>query len=204
MMHKGLILSILLATSLMGRDNPFFSTEENAQNPLSSNKTVHKPLMTSLSYSFPDHARVLKEATFTFQNVDGSIETRRIEIDQSIDWHVPLILSHSASGKTASDTTGSSNANFDFIRFNAANNRLTVTSSDSLVRYFSQNDPAALVLDFQHKAPFSSKAQNLSGHPYSKVRVSNHGKFARATITLDGHYSCTITPSGQDTIITCK
>lgn len=204
MVKKGLILSSLLIVTLLGRDNPFFSTEENAQLPLSSNKTSHKPPLTSLTYNFPDHARVLKEATFTFQNVDGSIETRRIEIDQSIDWHAPLVLSHSPNLKTASESAGSTSANFDFIRFNASQNRLVITSADPLVRYFTQSEPNALVVDFQHKSPFASRSQNLSGHPYGKVKVSNHGKFARATITLDGHYSCTITPSGQDTIINCK
>lgn len=201
-MKKSFFLSALLVTVLLGRDNPFFSTDENAELPLSNNKTATKPLLTSVSYHFPDHARVLKEATFTFQNVDGSIETRRIEIDQSIDWHTPLVLSHARSAKSSSENSG--NANFDFIRFSAAQNRLTITSSDPMIRYFTQSDPSALVIDFQHKSPFASRTQLLSARPFTKVKVSNHGKFARATVTLDGRYSCTITPSGQDTIIQCK
>ncbi len=201
-MKKTFILSALLTTALFSRDNPFFSTEENSALPLSSNKTVTKPLMGSLSYHFPDHARILKEATFTFQNVDGSIETRRIEIDQGIDWHTPLILSHTHNAKPAAEGSGS--ANFDFIRFNAVPNRLTITSVDPMIRYFTQSDPSALVIDFQHKSPFASRSQLLSARPFTKVKVSNHGKFARATITLDGRYSCTITPSGQDTVIQCK
>lgn len=201
-MKKSFFLSTLLVTMLLGRDNPFFSTDENAGLPLSSNKTVTKPLLTSVSYHFPDHARVLKEATFTFQNVDGSIETRRIEIDQSIDWHTPLVLSHGRVAKSSSENSGS--ANFDFIRFSAVQNRLTITSNDPMIRYFTQSDPSALVIDFQHKSPFASRTQLLSARPFTKVKVSNHGKFARATITLDGRYSCTITPSGQDTIIDCK
>lgn len=202
-MKISLVLSIALISSLLGRDNPFFSTEENNQLPISNNKAIHKPPMNTVAYHFPDHARVLKEVTFTFQNIDGSIETRRLEIDQGIDWHIPLTLSHVQHAKPATETS-SANANFDFIRFATNQNRLVITTNDPLVRYFAQTDPNALVVDFQHKTPFISQSQILSAHPFSKVRVSNHGKFARATITLDGKYNCTITPSGNETIIQCK
>lgn len=38
-------------------------------------------------------ARILKSASITFQNIDGSISEDIIAGDQNVDWHYPLVLS---------------------------------------------------------------------------------------------------------------
>lgn len=197
-MNKALILSAILSCTLMARENPFFSTDENAAMSLSSNQATHEPPLTSMTYNFPDHARVLKEATFTFQNVDGSLETRKLQIDQSIDWHTPLILSQYTSEKRTSSVQAG------FIQFSTSGNRISLTTKDPVLRSFSLSDPSSIIVDFSHTSFFNPYEKSLESSPFKKVKVTNHGKFARATITLDGRYACTVSKTTQGASVVCK
>jgi hypothetical protein len=38
-------------------------------------------------------ARVIKKVTVEFKNLDGSIESKSIDLDNAIDWHLPLFIS---------------------------------------------------------------------------------------------------------------
>ncbi|MGZ8546551.1 MAG: hypothetical protein ACXWVU_04070, partial [Sulfuricurvum sp.] len=126
-MRKTLLISTLLLVSAFARENPFFCTSENQTLPLSNNRSEHKPPLTSMTYSFPDNSRILKEVAFTFQNVDGSLETRKLEVDQSIDWHAPLILSQSEGHKLPSAATlNSSYAKYGFVQLNSSGNRVSL------------------------------------------------------------------------------
>ncbi|MHB8100421.1 MAG: hypothetical protein ACYDD5_12635, partial [Sulfuricurvum sp.] len=135
-MNKSLYIALILASTAFSRDNPFFSTDESAATPLSSNTVIHKPPLSSMTYSFPDQARVLKEATFTFQNVDGSFETRKLEIDQSIDWRHPLVLSQYTNQKATSSSAinRSSHADNGFIQFVHTGNKISLLTKDPVLR----------------------------------------------------------------------
>lgn len=205
-MNKALCLSLLLTCAAFSRENPFFSTAESSTMPISSNTVVHKPPLTSMTYNFPDQARVLKEATFTFQNIDGSFETRKLQIDQSIDWRHPLVLSQYGSQKTAPNApmNKASHADNGFIQFVHSDNRISLLTKDPLLRSFSLRDPSAIIIDFVHTASFSTYEKNLSASPYAKVKVTYHGKFARAVITLDGRYTCSVAKTDQGASVICK
>lgn len=205
-MIRNICFIALLIGSSIARDNPFFSTDENTHLPASNNKFEKHPPLVSLGYHFPSQARVLKEASFTFQNLDGSIETRRIEIDQSIDWRNPLMLSQAHSNNTSTEMASakSSSADFGFIHFSSSLNRMTIAIKGPMIRYFTLSDPSSIVVDFQYIDLFTPLEKSLSASPFMKVKVANHGKFTRAIITLDGHYNCSATNSNQETIIICK
>ncbi|MCL4431239.1 MAG: AMIN domain-containing protein [Epsilonproteobacteria bacterium] len=205
-MNKALYISLILACAAFTRENPFFSTEESSAMPVSSNTVVHKPPLTSMTYSFPDQARVLKEATFTFQNIDGTFETRKLQIDQSIDWRHPLVLSQYGNQKAPSNTqiNKSSHADSGLIQFIHSGNRITLVSKDPILRSFSLGDPSSIIIDFVHSSPFNTYEKDLSASPYSKVKVTYHGKFARAHITLDGRYTCTVAKTDQGASVICK
>lgn len=205
-MNKALYISLLLISSAFARENPFFSTEESSAMPISSNTVIHKPPLTSMTYSFPDQARVLKEATFTFQNVDGSFETRKLQIDQSIDWRHPLVLSQYGNQKITSSSpiSKSSHADNGFIQFVHSGNRVSLLTKDPVLRSFSLSDPSSIIVDFVHSSPFNPYEKDLSASPYTKVKVTNHGKFARAHITLDGRYTCTVGKTDQGASVICK
>lgn len=207
-MNKVLFLSAILSCTLLARENPFFSTAESATMPITSNQVTHQPPLTSMTYNFPDQARVLKEATFTFQNVDGSLETRKLQIDQSIDWHKPLVLSQYGIEKKAATVTApigqSASTDSGFIQFQSSGNRISLITKDPILRSFSLSDPSSMIVDFAHTAVFTPYEKTLGTSPFLKVKVTNHGKFARAIIVLDGRYTCTVSKTVQGATVVCK
>jgi len=208
-MNKVLLVSAMLSYSLLARENPFFSITEGATMTMSANKVPHHPPLTSMTYNFPDQARVLKEATFTFQNVDGSLETRKLQIDQSIDWHNPLVLSQYGGEKkaaaAATSTIGQSiTADNSFIQFQPSGNRISLITKDPVLRSFSLSDPSSMIVDFAHTALFTPYEKTLNASPFTKVKITNHGKFARAIITLDGRYTCVVSKTAQGAAVVCK
>lgn len=92
-MQKILWLFLSLAVILVARENPF----ETSMSPESVGKTTQiKDELTDFSsttLSLPSSARILKSASVTFQNLDGSISEEIVAIDQNVDWHLSLILS---------------------------------------------------------------------------------------------------------------
>jgi len=204
-MKKTLLLSSLLITALFSRENPFFSLTEGGALPLSSEKNVHKPPLTSMTYNFPNNSRLLKEVSFTFQNVDGSFETRKLEIDQSIDWRAPLVLSQSNVRSSLPATEGkSSSANSGLLQFIGSGNRMSIIAKEPMIRHFTLSDPDSVVIDFKHDGVFESYQKGLSVAPYTKVKVTNHGTFARVILTLDGHHICNVSKTDQGASVICK
>ena len=92
-MQKILWLFLSLAVILEARENPF----ETSMSPENVGKTTQVKdeitNFTSTTLSLPSSARILKSASVTFQNLDGSISEEVVAVDQNIDWHSPLILS---------------------------------------------------------------------------------------------------------------
>lgn len=204
-MRKTLLISTLLIVSAFARENPFFSSSENQTLPVSNNRSEHKPPLTSMTYSFPDNSRILKEVAFTFQNVDGSLETRKLEIDQSIDWRAPLILSQAGGQKASSTSTvKSSHTEYGFIQLISSDNRMSLLTKDPMIHYFTLADPDSIVIDFKHNGSFDTFEKTLNASPYKKAKITHHGKFARVTLTLDGHYVCNAAKSEQGSSIVCK
>lgn len=205
-MTKTLLLSSLLASLLFSRENPFFSTAKNKTNSTTSQENFQKPQLTTMTYNFPNHSRVLKEVTFTFQNLDGTTETRKLEIDQSIDWRAPLILSQarSESVKPSIPVTTASSCDLEFMHFSGSRNHLTITTKDPMIRNFSLSDPSSIVIDFKHNSIFEAYQKELSSVPFTRVIVTNHRKFARATITLDGQHTCKVSKVTSGISVVCK
>ena len=205
-MKYSLCLSLLLLSPLMARENPFFAVEESKKQKVTSNLSDATPKMGTVTYTFPDQARVLKEVTFTIQNLDGSIEEKKVQIDQTIDWHRPISLSQTkgSSPTNAVATKSSSTANFGFMQFYSKGQNLSIKTQDTLVRHFVLSDPNRIVLDFNRDATFKTSKISLNAAPYLDVSLGNHEKFARATITLDGHYSYTLRKTDGLISITCK
>lgn len=204
-MKRSFYLSLLLLLPLIARENPFFATDAAKNEKITSNIPDTKPPLSSVNYTLPDQARILKEVTFTIQNLDGSIETRKMQIDKSVDWHKSLTISQTNSAPTAhSNAESASSADFGFIRFDTKGKRLAIKTQNPLIRHFVLSDPNRIVLDFKSDAVFNASQKQLSASPYVTVSVGNHGKFIRATIILDGRYSYVLNKTGELISITCK
>jgi len=204
-MKRSFYLSLLLLTSLLARENPFFSADTALKEKVTSNTPDNTPQLDSVNYILPDQVRILKEVTFTIQNLDGSIETRKMQVDKSVDWHKSLTISQTNSAQTIhANLESSSSADFGFIRFDSKGKRLAIKTQNPLMRHFVLSDPNRIVLDFKSDAVFNAMQKPLKASPFIDVSVGNHGKFIRATILLDGRYSYTLNKTGELISITCK
>lgn len=204
-MNKTLLLSFFVVTSLLSRENPFFSLSEGTQLPISSEKNDHKPPLTTMTYNFPNNSRLLKDVSFTLQNIDGSFETRKLEIDQSIDWRAPLVISqasaHRSNGTNEEKPSATKNG---FIQFISSGNRISIITHEPMIRHFTLSDPDSIVIDFKHSGVFEAYQKELSTPPYTTIKVTNHGKFARVILTLDGRHMCNVAKTDQGASVICK
>lgn len=203
-MNRSLLLSLLLSAAVEGRDNPFFTTNPSQTQKITSNLPDNRPPLGTVPYNFPDQSRIIKEITFTVQNLDGSIETQKIELDRTIDWHKPILITQGKSSVVENDSMKSSSADFGPIKIETRGKRLSLTSSAQVVRHFALTSPNRIVLDFDDDRSFTKIEKMLSSPPYLSVSVGNHGKFIRAIITLDGRYGYVLKKSGNIISIVCK
>ena len=92
-MQKILWLFLSFVVILEARENPF----ETQMSPQIVGQTTQikdeRTDFQTASITLPSSARILKSASVTFQNLDGSISEEIIGIEQNVDWHLPLILS---------------------------------------------------------------------------------------------------------------
>ncbi len=190
-MKIGLTLFFVLL-SLWARENPFFPAESVSQLPVTSNSQDAYPPLKRAAITLPDQARVLQEVTVTYKTLDGSIESKSIQLEHAIDWHIPLFISQSYSEpvkpKPQQSMPNAQSVNFDFITLRFAQDAVTIQTEDVLLRHFMMVSPHRIILDFTRDANFLSFEKVLTQTPYKEVRIGNHEGYYRVVITLDGRY----------------
>ncbi len=111
---KKTILFTILSVFLFARENPFVPAEIIKKFEEATNETKTYPPFSSKEISLPSSARVLKEIVIKYQNVDGSESLKKISINESIDWHKPLVIAQKEEilfkDSNASETTTSKEA----------------------------------------------------------------------------------------------
>lgn len=195
-------LLLLLFGALEARDNPFFPAEGMKELPVTSSDIESFDPLKRAAITLPDSARVLKKVSVEYQNLDGSVGTRSIDLDHSVDWHLPLFVSQSytatkdenrpetepAPVKTERETFKLLH-DFGEAAFYQSGNTLKVVTKDPMIRNFMLVDPHRIVLDFKRDADFRSKVKTIDkGNPFKQIRLGNHSGYYRAVIELDGQY----------------
>lgn len=188
------IFSILfLCTLLVARENPFFPMVNIEELPLSNNNPDFKSSLEKVDIKLPSSARVLKKVEITFQNLDGSIETREVEIDRAIDWHKPLELQQKGGTKAMRKEVDRSKvqplADYGFIKFYANRKKIHVITNDEKIRDFLVVRPHKIVIDFKRDASFLTKRFKVNRFPFVNIVLGNHDGYYRVAIELDGQYS---------------
>ena len=101
-MQKILWLFLSLAVILEARENPF----ETNMSPQEVGRTTQikeeRTDFSNATLTLPSSARILKSASVTFQNLDGSISEEVIAIEKNVDWHLPLLLTSQKSDANTS------------------------------------------------------------------------------------------------------
>lgn len=204
-MRTIILIPLLLTTSIIARDNPFFPA--SLQSQTTSNIPDTTPKLGTYSIPLPDQSRILKEITVTLQNADGSIETKTYTIERSLDWHKQLLVTQGGSSKPAEQPmpTGSArSADFGFVNAAVFQNKLVLKSSSTILRHFILTDPNRIIIDIDYKGVFDTSEKILNQKVFRTLAVGHHGKFARLTVTLDGRYHYKIEKKSNEAIITCE
>ncbi len=201
-----LLLFFLTFALLNGRDNPFFPTDPNEKQMPTSNKIENLKPFTAQQISLPSSARTIKGLVIHYQNMDGSMASEALELNNQIDWHKPLILSHdtSPSQKSSKEETKSKHIETEYINFIPSGKTLKLVTKDKMLRNFMLTLPYRIVMDFARDTSFKPKEYPLNTPPFERIRLGNHDKYYRVVVELDGQYGYTLNVSANDYTIVCR
>lgn len=190
---KLLFITLFLLLSLNARENPFLPTPGEKDIPFTSNANNSKPALKRATIEIPKYARLLQKVTIEYQNLDGSIESKSIELDNSIDWHLPIFISQSYTQDTekkelTKDKKFKKIASMKQASFFVSGKKLKIVTKDKIIRNFLLVQPHRIVLDLDKDTRFKGYTKINKGEFFSKIRVGNHDKYYRIVIELDGYY----------------
>ena len=211
-MIKPFFILLFIFFTLEARDNPFFPVVGENDIPYTSNKNMTKPKLKRATLQLPSQARVIKKVTVEFQNLDGSLESKTIELDNSIDWHLPIFISQSYmhnqnSGKKndiSNKTDFKKLVSGKFVKFYASYKKLKIITKDKIIRDFMLTNPHRLVFDFKREASFKSQRFKPQNKIFKEIKIGNHSGYYRTVITLDGLYKYKMQKINNGYIVTLR
>jgi len=188
-----LVVSLLLST-LYARENPFFPLKGEKDMPYTSNQDRTLPPLKRATISLPTQARVIQKVTIEYKSLDGSVEKKSINLQNSIDWHLPIFISqnykidvenpHSLKTKIKFKKLFS----FKYANFFALDKTLKIITKDKIIRDFLLVNPHRIVIDFKRDANFRSYIKTNKNTIFTKINIGNHAGYYRVVIRLDGQY----------------
>jgi hypothetical protein len=204
---------MILISSLFGRENPFFPVDSTEAMPLTSNQVKRAPELKRATISLPSTARTLESVTVEFTNLDGSVGTKKIQLHNSIDWHLPLFISQNYNLSpekpkvkklhTVKKELFKKIAGLPFIQFYADGKKLKIVTKDTMLRNFLLVKPHRIVCDFKRQTDFGSYVKKgAKGSIFKEVRVGTHNGYYRVVIELDGYYQYELTRAKSAYIFT--
>ncbi|WP_300451812.1 AMIN domain-containing protein [uncultured Helicobacter sp.] len=185
---------------LWARDNPFetvITQKAEEHKP----PTMNQDPLSSVEFVLPSTARILKSVQVTYQNLDGSIENKTIQLDESIDWHYPLLIVQKAQGAPYSAENRFKLGEFELI---VNRNTLFIATRKKMLRDFVLPEPYRLVIDIEGARDNQSQKTKLNKKYFSGAEISTHEGFYRISLDLDGRYKYTISPQSDGFIVTLE
>lgn len=203
-MIKIFLLIISLFFTLSARENPFFPINTETDIPLTNNQLKNAPALKRATIKLPSSARTIQGITVKYKNLDGTIAEKTIELDNSIDWHLPLFISQNYEinefkpkkeiAKTKKKKTFKKVLALKFIKFYVVEKEMKIITKDTMIRNFMLVKPHRIVCDFKRDTDLGSIVKNISKvEGFKKISIGTHKGYFRAVITLDGHYQYKIT-----------
>ena len=195
-MIKLLFTLLFLQIFLEARDNPFFPSKGELDIPVTSNQVEILPKLKNATISLPSTARNIESITIKYKNLDGSVSEKKQEIDNSIDWHLPIFVSQSynliekkAKQKVKKKIAYKKIASLKYINVYDANRDIKVLTKDKMIRDFMLTGPHRIVCDFKRDIDSRSFEKIVKKNSIVKrVKLGNHDGYYRVVIELDGHY----------------
>jgi hypothetical protein len=199
MRYLVLVLVVLFAGA---RENPFVPIDKSVVIGKATNEPSPIKQFENKPITLPDSARILKQVSVTFQNLDGTTQTISSDINKKVDWHAPLVLSQTLSTQMVA-TNAKSTAPAkkykvsNFFSFEASKNLITLYTKDTMMRDFMVANPFKIVIDFESKLDFATISKKVDYANFVKVTLGNHEGYYRVVIELDGQYTYKLDNSGE-------
>ncbi len=131
----------------------------------------------------PKDARVLKKIVFVYQNINGDIKQKEIEINKHIDFHKPIYIMHSPKKFPMKRLIF-----LNLFNMYVKDKKIFIQTKDALLRSFFLVKPFRIVLDFKRNADFLTVKKYLKNSIVKKVVVGNHSGYYRVVIYFDAKY----------------
>ncbi len=193
-MVKAFASTLLLLVSLEARENPFFPSVGEKDISYTSNEDRSLSPLKRATITLPPQARVLQKVTIEYKNLDGSIESRSIELENFVDWHLPIFISQSYTASMKEEKIPQKKKVFKKLTsvkhasFYSADKTLKIVTKDKIIREFLLVKPHRIVIDFKRDTNLKSHLKKFNNNVFSKIRVGNHSGYYRVVVELDGYY----------------
>jgi hypothetical protein len=207
---RTLFISTILLFTLHARENPFFPSTGEKDIPVTTNEQSEQTPLKRAAITLPTQARVVQKVTIEFKNLDGSVENKSIELDNTVDWHLPIFISQSydqtsngAKPEAApaipvvpvvkkksipKDAQYEDIVSIPFLKISSSSKSLKLTTNDEAIRNFLLVNPHRIVIDFKKDTEIKGLIKKVEGNIFKKVRIGNHDGYYRVVVELDGHY----------------
>lgn len=86
---KKIIFTIAFLSLLQARDNPFLPVK-HFENPT---QQEYFSKFTSHEFNLPPNAKIIENIIINYINIDGSVKSLKLDINQSFDWHDTFLIS---------------------------------------------------------------------------------------------------------------
>ncbi len=160
------------------RENPF----EPVITPLNQ-KIVKKEFFKQTKVFLPSEARVLKKIVFVYQNLQGDIKQKAVNINKSIDFHLPITIIHKYKAfKTRYISI------LDLFKLVVKKNKILIITDDRKIRSFFLVKPFRIVIDFVRDADFLTITKDINTY-LKKIVVGNHEGYYRVVMYFDANYN---------------
>jgi len=207
-----LLITLFLFISIDARENPFFPSEGEKDIPYTSNKNQEIPKLKRATISLPPQARVIKKVTIEYENLDASLETKTIELENSVDWHLPVFISQSYAQQIESKQVVKEKkapvykkvAEIKYAKFFISDKSLKIVTKDKQLRNFLLVQPHRIVIDFARDSSMKSYLKSIENSIYTKIRIGNHAGYYRVVIELDGYYRYKLKKQSDGCLITLR
>ena len=208
-MIKVFLVTFFLIINIQARENPFFPSQTDEDLTVTSNKENQILSLERASIILPSSARLIRKVTIEYENMDASVETKSIDLDNTIDWHLPIFVSQSYTEQKVKKQEMKKEvfnlvAEIEYAKFSVSENSLKITTQDKILRNFLLAQPHRIVMDLKRDSSIKTYIKKLQDSPFTKVRIGNHNGYYRVVIELDGYYRYKLKKLSDGCLITLQ
>ncbi len=190
-MIRVLLVLLLLLGVLYARENPFFAVKGEKDMPYTSNENRTLPPLKKATVFLPTQARIIQKITVEYKSLDGSIGKKSINLQNSVDWHLPIFILQNYKKNVYNPIKKEKFKklfSFKYASFFSRAKSIKIITKDKIIRDFLLVNPHRIVIDFKRDANFRSYMKKNKDTIFTKINIGNHAGYYRVVIRLDGQY----------------